>query len=308
MQLWYVCAQLLGCVQLFGTPMEHSPSGSSVHGILQARMLEWVAMPFSRGSSRLREPEFLASLALAGGFFTTSTICGALNRGKERTAPLWPLAPTVNIYSTYQQEERGRQRMSGWMALLTQWTWVWVNSRSWWWTGRPGVLWSTGLQRAGHDWVTELNNISNMPRTVTKVGDTYISKSLSLSWQLSNLVGKKKKTGGHHSCFDMIPIDSLFGLDSYYLAGSGLRDHIVLCLVAQSCLTLCNPMSCQAPLSMGFPRQEHWSGLPCPPPGDLPNPITPRSPVSPTLQKILYCLSQQGSPGTILTMIKYSQM
>ena len=45
----------------------------------------------------------------------------------------------------------------GWMASLTQWTWVWVNSRSWWWTGRPGVLQSTGLQRAGHDWVTELN-------------------------------------------------------------------------------------------------------------------------------------------------------
>ena len=45
----------------------------------------------------------------------------------------------------------------GWMASLTQWTQVWVNSRSWWWTGRPGVLWSMGLQRVRHDWVTELN-------------------------------------------------------------------------------------------------------------------------------------------------------
>ena len=35
----------------------------------------------------------------------------------------------------------------GWMASPTQWTWVWVNSRSWWWTGRPGVLWSMGLQK-----------------------------------------------------------------------------------------------------------------------------------------------------------------
>ena len=34
----------------------------------------------------------------------------------------------------------------GWMASLTRWTWVWVNSRSWWWTGRPGMLWFTGLQ------------------------------------------------------------------------------------------------------------------------------------------------------------------
>ena len=45
----------------------------------------------------------------------------------------------------------------GWMASLTWWTWVWVNSGSWWWTGRPGVLWFMGSQRVGHDWATELN-------------------------------------------------------------------------------------------------------------------------------------------------------
>ena len=45
----------------------------------------------------------------------------------------------------------------GWMASPTQWTWVWVNSRSWWWTGRPGVLRFMGWQRVGHDWATELN-------------------------------------------------------------------------------------------------------------------------------------------------------
>ena len=45
----------------------------------------------------------------------------------------------------------------GWMASLTQWTWVCVNSGSWWWTGRPGVLQSTGSQRVGHAWATELN-------------------------------------------------------------------------------------------------------------------------------------------------------
>ena len=44
----------------------------------------------------------------------------------------------------------------GWMASPTQWTWVWVNSGSWWWTGRPGVLQSMGSQTVGHDWVTEL--------------------------------------------------------------------------------------------------------------------------------------------------------
>ena len=42
-----------------------------------------------------------------------------------------------------------------WMASLTQWTWVWASSGSWWRTGKPGVLQSTGLQRVGHDWATE---------------------------------------------------------------------------------------------------------------------------------------------------------
>ena len=45
----------------------------------------------------------------------------------------------------------------GWMASPTQWTWVWVNSRSCWWTGKPGVLQSVGSQRVGHNWATELN-------------------------------------------------------------------------------------------------------------------------------------------------------
>ena len=45
----------------------------------------------------------------------------------------------------------------GWMTSPTQWTWAWVSSGSWWWTGRPGVLQSVGSQRFGHDWVTELN-------------------------------------------------------------------------------------------------------------------------------------------------------
>ena len=45
----------------------------------------------------------------------------------------------------------------GWMASPTQWTWVWVNSESWWWTGKPGVLQFIGLQRVRHDWAAELN-------------------------------------------------------------------------------------------------------------------------------------------------------
>ena len=87
--------------------------------------------------------------------------------GAEAETPiLWP--PDVNEELTHlkrpwcwerlkvggEGDERG---WDGWMASLTQWTWVWVNSQSWWWTGRPGMLQSMGLQRVGHNWATELN-------------------------------------------------------------------------------------------------------------------------------------------------------
>ena len=49
------------------------------------------------------------------------------------------------------------RRWDGWMASPTQWTWIWADSGSWWWTGRPGVLQSMGLQRVRRDLVTELN-------------------------------------------------------------------------------------------------------------------------------------------------------
>ena len=51
-------------------------------------------------------------------------------------------------------EDRG---WDGWMASSTQWAWVWEGLGSWWWTGKPGVLQSIGLQRVRQDWVTELN-------------------------------------------------------------------------------------------------------------------------------------------------------
>ena len=54
-------------------------------------------------------------------------------------------------------EEGDDREWDGWMALLTQWTWVWVNSGRRWWIGRPGVLRFMGSQRVGRDWVTELN-------------------------------------------------------------------------------------------------------------------------------------------------------
>ena len=75
----------------------------------------------------------------------------------EKTLMLW------GIGAGGEGDDRG---WDGWMASPTQWTWVWVNSRSWWWTGRPGVLRFTGSQRVGDVWVTELTNKTTVIRTV----------------------------------------------------------------------------------------------------------------------------------------------
>ena len=70
-------------------------------------------------------------------------------------------------------EEGDDRGWDGWMASLTQWTWVWASSRSWWWTGKCGVLQSIGLQRVRYDWATELkqghHHTSLCPNKVQKL-------------------------------------------------------------------------------------------------------------------------------------------
>ena len=72
-------------------------------------------------------------------------------------AKSWLIWKDPDAGKDWRREEKGMTGWDGWMASPTQWTWVWVNSGSWWWTGRPGVLRFMGSQRVGHDWVTELN-------------------------------------------------------------------------------------------------------------------------------------------------------
>ena len=67
------------------------------------------------------------------------------------------LGKTLVLEKIEGGRRRGQQRMRWLDNILTLWTWVWVSPGSWWWTGKPGVLWSMGLQTVGHNWVTELN-------------------------------------------------------------------------------------------------------------------------------------------------------
>ena len=67
------------------------------------------------------------------------------------------LEKTLMLGKIEGRRKRGQQGWNGWMVSLTWWTWVWINSGSWWWTGRPGMLQSMGLQRVRQEWATELN-------------------------------------------------------------------------------------------------------------------------------------------------------
>jgi len=62
----------------------------------------------------------------------------------------------------------GDRRWDGWMALLTQWTWIWTNSSRQWRTGKPGILQSMGLQRDGHDLVTKQQGVERQ-QTISEV-------------------------------------------------------------------------------------------------------------------------------------------
>ena len=68
------------------------------------------------------------------------------------------LEKTLMLGKIEGRRRRVQQRMRWLMASLTWWTWVWASSRSWRWTGRPGMLQSMGSQRIGHDWATELKS------------------------------------------------------------------------------------------------------------------------------------------------------
>ena len=87
------------------------------------------------------------------------------NDAKAETPVLWPphekcwlIGKDSDAGRDWRQEEKGttEDEMAGWQHWLDG-RWVWVNSGSWWWTGRPGMLRFMGSQRVGHDLVTELN-------------------------------------------------------------------------------------------------------------------------------------------------------
>ena len=101
---------------------------------------------------------------------------------------------------------------------------------------------------------------------------------------------------GHLGCLHVLPIVNS--------ADAGVQVYECVFLFAQSCPTLCSPMTAalQAPLSMGFSRQEYWSGWPFPAPGDLPEPgIKHTSPAPTALAGGCFTSAPPGDPYEVLT-------
>ena len=170
--------------------------------------------------------------------------------------------------------------------------WVWVNSGSWWWTGRPGVLRFMGSQRVGHDWATELNwkeftqvalvvknPSANTGRPKRHRFDPWVGK---IPWRRAQqpipvfLPAESHDRGAWLAAVHRVAQNLIWlkWLSTHACKGSYSRvlstKALLLLLLSRfsrvwSCATP-ETAAHQAPPSLGFSRQEHWSGLPFPSP------------------------------------------
>ena len=144
------------------------------------------------------------------------------------------------------------------MASLTQWTWVCVNSGSWWWTGRPGMLQFMQLKRVGYNWVTELNCI--VQGTIFSM--LCYAKSLQSCPTLCDPIDGSPPGS---------PIPGILQAGTLEWAAISFSNAWKWKVKAKSLSRvrlLVTPWTAayQAPLSMGFSMKEYWSGVPLPSP------------------------------------------
>ena len=93
------------------------------------------------------------------------------------------LEKTLMLGKVEGRRKRGWQRMRWLDSITDSWTWVWVNSGSWWWTGRPGVLQSMGSQRVRHDWASELDWTGSVQISIKKKSVQWETKC-TLKWDM----------------------------------------------------------------------------------------------------------------------------
>ena len=144
--------------------------------------------------------------------------------------------------------ERDGRGWDGWMASSTQWTWVWVSSGSWWWTGGP--VWSMALQRVRHDWATELNWLTEWGElkklTIPCLGTSIFKEFTQICIWIRILSLSLDMTGRSGSCRWLMSGSTC----SYHLQSScqGLEPSAAAAAKSlQSCPTLCDPIDGSPP-------------------------------------------------------------
>ena len=143
-------------------------------------------------------PEYLLEgLSWSWNYNTLTTWCKELTHWKRLWCCEGPKAGG-------KEDDRG---WDVWIASSISWTWVWVSSGSWWWTGKPGVLQSMGSQRVGHDWVTELTDQMAKCKQVQCLGRMWVSRgfyTLTVDWELPlhlvNTMAESIHTRAGHKC------------------------------------------------------------------------------------------------------------
>ena len=114
----------------------------------------------------------------------------------------------------------------GWMASLTQLTWVWVNSGSWWWTGRPGMLQSLGSQRVRHDSVTELNWTEEGWERVQEEGDICVCIYIYTHESLFRHCVQFTNYGRNSERCDYVKLYTMFHKILHSIASNNLKRNI----------------------------------------------------------------------------------
>ena len=165
-------------------------------------------------------------------------------------------------------------------------TWVWSNSGRWWKTGKPDVLQSMGSQRVRHNWVPE-QQIMRANVLIEVVPGDEERRSLLKEIMLEKFPNLEREMDTHHQ--------SQRPLSEWVKSLSHVWLFVTLWAVAY-----------KASPSMGFSRQEYWSGLPFPSPGDLPNPGI--EPGSPTLETDVLASEPPGKPQKVLKQTQLKEI
>ena len=162
----------------------------------------WTARRSNQSTLKEISPEYaLEGLILSWNSSTLAIWCEELTHWKRPWC--WE-----RLKAGGEGHDRGR---NGWVASSTPWTWVWVNSGSWWWTGKPGVLQSMGSQKVRHDWATQLN-WTEENRTWWS-GFSMLHLKQSLIWGIIKINSFRESLG---------PISQVFAQWTHSLAASGI--------------------------------------------------------------------------------------